>query len=59
MSLYEIAVADGHQHKRGAVLLAVLGNPFRTLRLYQRISRGFQAFRIPYSSNRPGVPPSG
>jgi hypothetical protein len=27
MSMYEVAVADGHQHERGAVLLAVLGNP--------------------------------
>jgi hypothetical protein len=27
MSLYEIAVADGHQHERGAVLLAVLDSP--------------------------------
>jgi hypothetical protein len=27
MSLYEITVADGHQDERGAVLLAVLGNP--------------------------------
>lgn len=27
MSLYEIAVADGHQHGRGAVLLGILGNP--------------------------------
>jgi hypothetical protein len=27
MSMYEVAVADGRQHVRGAVLLAVLGNP--------------------------------
>jgi hypothetical protein len=27
MSLYEIAVADGHQQERGAVMLMVLGNP--------------------------------
>ena len=27
MSMYEAAVADGRQHARGAVLLAVLGNP--------------------------------
>jgi hypothetical protein len=27
MSLYEIAVADGHQNERRAVLLPVLGNP--------------------------------
>lgn len=27
MSMYEIAVADGHQHERGAILLAVLGDP--------------------------------
>ena len=27
MSMYEIAVADGHQHERGAILLAVLDNP--------------------------------
>jgi len=30
MSLYEIAVADGHQHERGAILLAVLDNPVVT-----------------------------
>lgn len=27
MSLYDLAVADGRQHERGAVLLAALGNP--------------------------------
>lgn len=27
MSLYEIAVADGHQRGRGAVLLTILGHP--------------------------------
>ena len=27
MALYDIAVGDGHQHQRGAVLLALLGNP--------------------------------
>lgn len=27
MSLYEIAVADGHQRERGAVLLTILGHP--------------------------------
>jgi hypothetical protein len=27
MSLYDLAVADGHQHERGAALLAILGNP--------------------------------
>ena len=27
MSLYDLAVADGRQHERGAVLLTVLGNP--------------------------------
>jgi len=27
MSLYDAAVADGRQHERGAVLLAILGNP--------------------------------
>lgn len=27
MSLYELAVADGRQHERGAVLLAILGSP--------------------------------
>jgi len=27
MALYDIAVGDGHQHERGAVLLAVLGAP--------------------------------
>lgn len=27
MSMYEVAVADGRQRERGAVLLAVLGNP--------------------------------
>jgi hypothetical protein len=27
MSLYEIAVADGHQRERAAILLPILGNP--------------------------------
>ncbi|MFJ9633701.1 hypothetical protein ACIRU8_39015 [Streptomyces sp. NPDC101175] len=27
MSMYSLAVADGHQNARGAVLLAALGNP--------------------------------
>ena len=27
MSLYDLAVADGRQHERGAVLLMILGNP--------------------------------
>ncbi|MFJ4932375.1 hypothetical protein ACIP8U_00690 [Streptomyces pseudovenezuelae] len=27
MSMYSLAVGDGHQHDRGAVLLAALGNP--------------------------------
>lgn len=27
MSLYDLAVADGRQHERGAVLLAILGDP--------------------------------